>query len=245
MNETKRIVAIIQARLGSTRLPNKVISDIIGKPMITHIIERIKRAKSISTIMVATTRLKTDNQIIEIAKQNDCDYYQGEENDVLDRYYNAARYIHAEIIVRITSDCPLIDPEIIDTTVEEMIEDPTLDYVSNVLSPRTFPRGLDVEVIRNDALQRAWYNDDNVKWREHVTPYIYNHPEMFKLKGLWNNIDYSKYRWTVDTKEDLLLVNAIYAHFNNNRFSWTDVIYLMGSNPELYDINKNVLQKPV
>ena len=172
-------------------------------------------------------------------------YFQGSENDVLDRYYQAALAFGAEAIVRITSDCPLIEPEIIDRVVSEFLSHyPDADYVCNVL-PRTFPRGLDVEVMSFEALKRAWHEDNNPAWREHVTQYIQRHPEIFRIRNVASEVDYSHMRWTVDTPEDLIFVRKIYEYFGHDNFSWKDVLHLLKLHPEWLEINRHIQQKMV
>ena len=170
--------------------------------------------------------------------------FRGEEQDVLDRYYQAARANAADAVVRITSDCPLIDPELVDETVE-VFRDEHADYASNVF-PRTYPRGLDTEVFSFDALDRAWREAREAHQREHVTPYLYEHPQIFKLASLSGAADYSRYRWTLDTREDLELLRAIYSRFDGrDDFSWQEVLRLMEREPELAELNSQVLQKSV
>jgi len=240
-----KVVAIIQARMGSTRLPGKVLMDLGGEPMLARVVNRSRRAVTLDEVIIATTVEPRDKAIVEMCASRDWAYFRGKEYDVLDRYYHAAKNHHADIVVRITSDCPLIEPKIIDLVVREFLRDNSLDYVSNTLLPRTFPRGLDVEAMNFGALESAWREDKNPAWREHVTPYIYRHPERFVLKAIVNDKDYSHMRWTVDTLEDLEFVHLIYDHFGHDRFSWHEVIALLEENPEWLEINKNVVQKRV
>lgn len=239
------IVAIVQARMGSTRLPGKVLSDIEGQSMLSHVVNRARQANKLDKIVIATTEKPDDDLVMIECERIGIPSFRGAEDDVLDRYYRAARSFRAEYIVRITSDCPLIDPEIIDVVIEEFLAHEGLDYASNSLPPRTFPRGLDVEVMTIDALERAWQEDKNPAWREHVTPYIYRHPEKFNLKTVTSEVDYSYMRWTVDTEEDLTFVRKIYKHFGNDNFSWKEVIRLLNEHPEYLDINRHIVQKEV
>jgi len=240
-----KIVAIIQARMGSTRLPGKVLMKLIGEPILAHVIKRTSRAKTISNIVVATTVNQMDNVIVQFCQENGWLCFRGNEQDVLDRYYKAAVEYQADVIVRITSDCPLIEPEIIDRVVGEYLENPSLDYVSNTLDPRTFPRGLDVEVVSFEALRCAWEEDNNYEWREHVTPYIYRNPDKFSVKGVKHGEDLSYMRWTVDTIEDFRFVSTIYNHFRHNNFSWMDVLTLLKQHPEWIEINRGIEQKEI
>jgi len=244
-NPREKIVAIIQARLGSTRLPGKVLLDLAGAPVLARVINRCRRAATLNDVVVATTTLAADDPIVELCRANNWPSFRGQEDDVLDRYYQAARQSRAEVVVRITSDCPLIDPEIIDLMVKTFLEPGALDYAGNSLPPRTFPRGLDVEVFSFEALARAWRDDANPAWREHVTPYIYRHPEKFRLHAVVNNPDLSLMRWTVDTAEDLAFVRKIYGYFGHDGFSWREVLQLLERYPEWQEINRHVAQKEV
>jgi spore coat polysaccharide biosynthesis protein SpsF len=149
-------------------------------------------------------------------------------------------------VVRITSDCPLIEPQVVDKVVNAFLErQPELNYASNTAPERTFPRGLDTEVMRFDALERAWREDDNPAWREHVTPYIRRHPELFESYGVLNDDDLSHMRWTVDTPEDLAFVRRIYEHFGHDKFSWCEVLTLLEKYPEWLAINRDIKQKHI
>ena len=161
----------------------------------------------------------------------------------MDRYYCAAKHYNGEHIVRITSDCPLIEPQIIDKLVQNYLDTKNIDYASNNLHKRTFPRGLDVEVFSYKALETAWEEDEKPEWREHVTPYIFLNPEKFRLLPLYNVANLSNYRWTVDTKEDVDFVKNIYNYYNRDDFSWLDVLELLKNNPDWVKINQNIKQK--
>ena len=232
--------------MGSSRLPGKVLSDLAGKPMLACVVERTACAKTVEDVVVATTSLPGDDVISDFNNAQGYSCFRGSENDVLDRYYRAALEYRADVIVRVTSDCPLIDPQIVDQVVREFLErQPGLDYASNVVPDRTYPRGLDVEVISLGALHRAWKEDQNPAWREHVTPYIYNHPELFRIHCVTNNVDISSMRWTVDTPEDLALVRRIYSHLGHTNFHWQDVLGILDQHPDWLEINRQVEQKPV
>jgi spore coat polysaccharide biosynthesis protein SpsF len=232
--------------MGSTRLPGKVLQDLTGEPMLVRVVNRILRASTLHEVVIATTTNSLDDVIIELCDARGWPWFRGSGDDVLDRYYRAARNYQADLIVRITSDCPLIDAEIVDRVVREFLDrQPQVDYVSNTLPPRTFPRGLDVEALSFKALERAWREDDNPAWREHVTPYIYRHPEKFVLRAVMNDQDFSHMRWTVDTPEDLTFVRGIYDHFGHDRFSWRQVLALLKEHPEWLEINRHVQQKMI
>lgn len=238
------VTAIIQAHMGSTRLPGKVLMDLGGEPMLSRVVKRTMRAQKIDKVIVATTTKPQDEVIVDLCRSEGWLWFCGSEEDVLDRYYQTAKKYGSDIVVRITSDCPLIEPEIIDLVIDEFLKSQA-DYASNSFAPRTYPRGLDTEVISFAALKRAWQEDKNPAWREHVTPYIYRHPDKFKLCAVRNDRDYSYLRWTVDTAQDLELVRKIYEHFGNDRFSWQEVITLLQKYPEWLKINKDVMQKEV
>ena len=239
-----KVVAIIQARMGSTRLPGKVLLDLAGKPMLERVVNRVGRARRIDELVVATTTQPGDDRLAEFCGARAWPFFRGSESDVLDRYYHAARKFGAQTVVRITSDCPLIEPEMIDRVVAEL-EDGASDYACNILPRRTFPRGLDVEAFTFEALERSWREDTNPAWREHVTTYIQRHPELFRIRGVLNEVDYSSHRWTVDTPEDLELVRKIYHHFGHDDFSWHDVLKLLESHPAWSKINRHIEQKKV
>jgi spore coat polysaccharide biosynthesis protein SpsF len=240
------IIAIVQARMGSTRLPGKVMMNLIGKPMLVHELSRIARSKQIKSLVIATTTSKLDDCIVNLCKDQNWHYFRGNEDDVLDRYFQCAKEYGANIIVRLTADCPLIEPGLIDRVIEEFVhKSPDVDYVSNITPKRTFPMGLDTEVMSFSALERSWIEDTNPILREHVTQYILRNPDKFKISGITNDRDLSNLRWTVDTKEDFELINEIYSFFGNNQFSWLDVLDLLNKRPELRLINQNIRQKEV
>jgi spore coat polysaccharide biosynthesis protein SpsF len=242
----KDTIAVVQARMGSTRLPGKIMLDLAGKPMLARDVERIRRAKNIDDIVISTTTSFEDDRIISLCREYGWNFFRGSGNDLLDRHYQTAREFDALIVVRITSDCPLIEPVIIDRIIEKFLElKPGIDYVSNVFPLRTFPRGLDTEVISISALERCWKEDTNPASREHVTPYIHHNPEKFRISEINNECDLSCMRWTVDTPEDYDFVNRIYHHFGDNGFSWTDVLDLLQKHPELLEINKEIVQKTI
>ncbi|WP_446897236.1 cytidylyltransferase domain-containing protein [Clostridium sp. LBM24168] len=241
------IVCIVQARTGSTRLPGKVLKKICGKTVLEHVIGRLKRVRNIDKIVIATTTKKQDDIIVEIAEKSLVCYFRGSEQDVLSRYYYAAKQYDADIVIRVTSDCPLIDPEVIDNMIEKfknLNKKENIDYLSNKIKP-TYPRGLDVEIFTFDALEKCFREANKDYEREHVTPYIYLNPDKFKFKNYENKEDYSTFRWTLDTKEDLELIEIIYNNLykENSLFYFEDILKFVLSNPEISKINKNVMQK--
>lgn len=237
-----KVVAIIQARMGSTRLPGKVLEDVAGETVLARCLNRVRRARLIDEVLVATTDQPVDEAVVGECKRVGAQVFRGDQNDVLDRYFRAAQYVKADVIVRITSDCPLIDPDITDKTIGAFLETYP-DYASNSIV-RTYPRGLDTEVMTRDALSHAWRVARQPCEREHVTPYIYEHPSDFKLLSVTGDFDYSGHRWTVDTPDDLALIRAIYSHLKGRpNFSWRDVLDLLERMPELIEINRSVVQK--
>ena len=236
-----KTVAIIQARMGSTRLPGKVLMDIVGEPMLARVVERTRRARTLDEVLVATTVQPGDDPIEQLCQSRDWECFRGSERDVLDRYYQAARAYQAGAVVRITGDCPLIDPGIVDRVVREFHDrQPLLEYATNFVPVRTYPRGLDTQVIRLDVLERLWRDDEHPAWREHVTYYIDLKPELFNVHNVVNDVDYSHLRWTVDTAEDLCFVRQVYGHFAHDRFEWDEVLRVLSENPEWIDINRGV-----
>ena len=231
--------------MSSTRLPGKVMMDLAGEPMLMRVMNRARRADTVDELVVATTTRSADDQIARFCEQRGYLVFRGSEDDVLDRYYQAALFRKAETVVRITSDCPLIEPLVIDRVVGEfMSHTPDVDYVSNTLQ-RSFPRGLDVEVMAFRALEKAWQEDRNAAWREHVTPYIYRNPERFRILNVASDNDYSQMRWTVDTPEDLAFVRRIYGHFGNDSFNWNEVLRALETHPDWLEINQHIRQKQV
>jgi spore coat polysaccharide biosynthesis protein SpsF len=238
-----KTVAIIQARMASTRLPGKVMMDLAGSPMLARVYRRCRRAHTPDLVMIATTTERQDDVIADFCAGHNWPCFRGSEADVLDRYYQAALREGADPVIRITADCPLIEPEFIDLTVTRFLENRSVDYASNLLEACTFPRGLDVEVIAFAALASAWREDDNPAWREHVTPYIYHHPEKFRLLEVMSPVDFGGMRWTVDTPADLAFVRKIYDYFQNDRFSWRQVLDLLAAQPQWLALNRDPDQK--
>jgi spore coat polysaccharide biosynthesis protein SpsF len=242
-----KVVCIMQARTGSSRLPGKVLKKICEKSVLEHDIGRLRRVDNIDEIIIATTNKSQDDPIVEEANRLGVKYFRGSEDDVLSRYYFAAKENYAEIVVRVTSDCPLIDPKVTEDTIDYFINNiKKYDYVSNTLEA-TFPRGLDTEVFSFSSLESAFSESKLKRDREHVTPYIYTNPSKFKLGCYKNDIDYSKYRWTLDTKEDYKFITEVYNRLFeiNNNFGMKDVIQLLNKEPELCKLNENIAQKSI
>ena len=226
-------LAIIQARYSSTRLPGKVGMDIAGKPMLGWVIERTLLAHEIDQVLVASTTNPEDQKVAEIAAHFGALFYAGSEPDVLDRYYQSAKQTNADIIVRVTGDCPLIDPAEIDATVELLVEEKA-DYASNRLHP-TFPDGLDVDVVTFEALQKVWNQATKSSDREHVITYVWNHPSEFKLASRENPVDFSSHRWTVDHPADMEFMRTLFAQLGGSAIdaTWMQVASVIDSFDEL------------
>lgn len=243
----QKVNIIIQARMGSTRLPGKILKPIMGRPMLDYLIERIHRVDTPHTLIIATTTNPQDEAIESFAKKENIKVFRGSEEDVLDRYYQTCCAYPAEIIVRITSDCPLIDPAIVDHAIHLLQNSKTpVDYISNT-QQRSFPRGMDVEVFTFAALKAAANEATSAYDREHVTPFIYNQPERFHLANFAHTPDISKYRLTVDTPEDFLLISKIFEELypNNKKFTLADILRSFKQHPEWKKINAHVKQKEV
>ncbi len=237
-----KIVAIIQARMGSTRLPGKVLKDIGGETMLARVVQRTRRANMLDQIVVATTSEPEDDVIVAECEHLGVPVFRGNELDVLDRYYQSARMYEAEIVVRITADCPFIDPKLIDQAISSFVAI-LPDYASNGLD-RTYPRGTMPEVMKIGALAQSWREAVEPYQRVHVTPYIYQNPDKFHLLPLKGNAAYGNYRWTVDAPEDLKFARAIFTNLDNNEsFSWLDILELLKQQPELKNINWHITQK--
>lgn len=230
--------------MGSSRLPGKVLLPLLGAPILTRVVERTSRAQLVDEVVVATTRLPADDALASLAHASGWALTRGSKTDLLDRYLIAAIAFNAEVIVRITSDCPLVDPELVDDVIRARAAT-AADYASNNLEPRTYPRGLDVEVITRAALERANAADISASSREHATPYIYRHPELFRLTRVAAPKDASGHRWCVDTPEDFELVRRIYDALGHDRFSWREALAVIHEHPDWAELNQHVVQKSV
>jgi spore coat polysaccharide biosynthesis protein SpsF len=241
-----RVVAIVQARMGSTRLPGKVLADIAGRPMLAWVVERARHARRVAEVVVATTTDAGDDPVADLCAGRGFACVRGHPTDVLDRYVQAARQFAAGVIVRLTGDCPLTDPALIDQAVQAFESaNPPVDLVANRLPDgRTFPIGLDIEVCSRQALEQAWREADQPYQREHVMPYLYEVPGRFRVLRLDHDPDYGLLRWAVDTPEDLEVVRRIMAHFGGQLdVGWTDVVELMQADPSLMELNATVHHK--
>jgi spore coat polysaccharide biosynthesis protein SpsF len=241
-----RVVAIVQARMGSTRLPGKVMMDLAGEPLMARVVERTARGATVDEVVVATSDKTQDNRIARLCAARGWPCFRGNESDVLDRYYQAAREYNAEAVVRITADNPLVDHELVDRVVGEFVRRrSTIDYASNCLGRQTYPMGLSVEVICFEALEKAWRLAGEEREREHVTLFVRRHPELFHLHGIYCEGNVSHYRWTVDTVEDMEVARRIYEYFGNDGFSWQEAVAVMVEHPEWEAINRDIPQRDV
>ena len=245
-NTKKRIVAIIQARMSSSRLPGKVLKEIAGKPMLTWVVERTRLSRYVDEAVIATTTETIDDPIVDYCERAGIPVSRGSHYDVLDRYYQAARQFEADVIVRITADCPVIDPGVIDHTIEQFFTE-KVDFAANRLPPpwkRTYPIGLDTEVCTFSGLERAWKEAEAAFEREHVMPYFYDQEGRFRILLVNHDPDYGELRWTVDTPEDLRAVQIIFNHFQGRSdFTWLEILELYQQHPELAQINAAVKAK--
>ncbi|MBW0434105.1 aminotransferase class III-fold pyridoxal phosphate-dependent enzyme [Leptospira yasudae] len=233
-----KIVAIIQARMGSTRFPNKVMQTIAGKPMIEVLIDRLSLSQRIDQIIVATSIDSKNDSLVSLLDRININSFRGSENDVLDRYFQAALIYKADVIVRITGDCPLVDSNLVDEVIDLFLSEKS-DYVSNV-DPPTFPDGLDVEVFSFEALKKSHQSATNAFDREHVTPFLRT-DKRFTTKNFANSVNSSFLRLTVDERDDMEVVKRIFDHFHpDQNFDWKEVIKLYESNPSIFDSNKHL-----
>ncbi|MEO8576630.1 MAG: glycosyltransferase family protein [Gemmatimonadales bacterium] len=241
-----RVVAIIQARMGSERLPGKVLLDIEGQSMLERVVGRVKQSQSITRVVVATTINPNDDAIATAAKKLKVGVVRGNEEDVLDRFHDAADSYEADVIVRVCADSPFIDPAVIDEAIEAYLSgQPAVDYASNKLSP-TFPLGLDVEVFSRGALERAWRESTESFQRSHVTVYIYQNPSIFGLLPVTTARNLHAMRWTVDMPEDIEFARQVFKRLHGrNDFSWLDVVSIVEAEPHVADINSHLRPKNV
>jgi len=256
-----RVIAVVQGRMGSSRLPGKILADIAGQPMLSRVYIRTSRAATVTETVFATTTDSNDDPVAEYCDFGGIPFTRGNQFDVLDRYYQAAKEFNADVVVRITADCPVIDPDLIDDAVNTLLGG-EYDFVANRLPPpfgRTYPIGLDTEVCIFTALETAWKDAKETFHREHVMPYLYEGVELstvnrqlqtgisprgYKIAQLHHSTDFGDYRWTVDTPEDLEFMRQVYARFDGrDDFSWKEVLDLVHDNPELMKINAGVQHK--
>lgn len=237
-----KITTVIQARTSSSRLPNKVLLSLCGKPLLIRMVERVMRANLSGNVVIATSTESEDDVIEELCKRNGINFYRGNLNDLLDRHLKAAELFETDAVVKIPSDCPLIDPRVIDKVLKYFIDNyAKYDFVSN-LHPATYPDGNDVEVMKMDAIKKAWNEAERKLEREHTTPYIWENPELFSIGNVvWESGEdfSSKHRWTIDYEEDYTFIRTVYEELYNKKpdFSLYDILNLLKEKPYIYEIN--------
>jgi len=247
MSEARNILCIIQARMNSLRLPGKVLMDLSGVPMLAHVAQRVRSAANINRVVIATSDNPADDAIADFCNKENIDCFRGSEESVLSRYYEAAQQWGGEIIVRVTADCPLIDPQLVEAMINFYLAN-DFDFVTNVgleKALRTYPRGMDTEIF-NMALLKEAYKQANEPYQfEHVTPYMYEHSQ--SIHYYKNSEDNSQIRLTVDTLEDYQLIKRIYQEFYHGKydFSIDEVIMFLKENNDLLAMNKHVTQKAI
>ena len=236
------IVTVVQARTTSTRLPRKVLLSVCGKPLLVRMVERVMAAENAGQVIIATSTNPDDDAIEELCKKENIPCFRGHPTDLLDRHYKAALKYNADAVVKIPSDCPLIDPHIIDKVIQHYIDrKEQVDFVSN-LHPATYPDGNDVEIMSFAAIEKAWNEAKKELEREHTTPYIWENPDKFKIDNvIWeSSLDYSTtYRWTIDYEEDYIFIRTVYEElfYKKPNFSLYDILNLLQEKPYIAEIN--------
>ena len=243
MENKLNIVTVIQARTGSRRLPNKILLSLSNAPLLYRMYERVAASKLKGTIVIATTTDKNDDEVETLCKEYQINCFRGDPTDLLDRHYHAAKFLNADAVVKIPSDCPLIDPNVVDKVLQFYIENSDkYDYVSN-LHPPTYPDGNDVEIMSFEALKNAWENAKLELEREHTTPYFWENPDKFRIGNVvWENgLDYSmSHRFTIDYEKDYNFIKQVYEELYpiNNKFTLKDILDLLERKPEIKKINE-------
>lgn len=237
-----KFLAIIQARCGSSRLPSKVLKDLCGKTALERVIERVTQSYYVDEVMVATTLNQEDVRIVNLVSGLGIRVFAGNLADVLDRYYQAAKLIHPEYVIRITADCPVFDSQILDDAIEKL--QPDMDYMAAV--SETLADGLDLEIMRFEVLERAWNEACLASEREHVTLYIKNHPQLFRIQNYESTLgNLHDERWTIDEPEDYQFIKKIYEHFfsiHQEDFHSKDILEFLNKNPEVRKINQGFIR---
>jgi glutamate-1-semialdehyde 2,1-aminomutase len=240
MADHKKIVAVVQARMGSTRFKNKVMKPVLDIPLIEILLKRLSASRKVDEIILATSVEASNNPLVDFVDQLGYRTYRGSEDNVLERFYEAAKYVAADIVIRITGDCPLVDGALVDSVVESYIS-ANVDYCSNILPP-TFPDGLDIEVFSFSALEKSYLEAQEKFDKEHVTTYM-RFSEKFSIYNLSNEIDLSQSRWTVDDPEDLIVITNVFEYFKPRiNFSWREVVLLANEQPKLFEANTNLIR---
>lgn len=235
-----KIIAIVQARMSSTRLPNKVLLDLAGLPVLTRVFNQLSYSKLLTNTVLATSTDPSDDPLENWANRNNQKFYRGDLNNVLKRFYDTATKFNANIIVRITADCPLIDPAVVDSVIKGYLEG-SYDYFTNI-NPPTFPDGLDTEVFSFSTLEKAYQEAELQSEIEHVTPYIRNHPELFRIGNILCDTNYEKLRWTLDNQEDYGFLASIFNDLSkpNSFIGWRKVIEFIEKNKDVQNINSYI-----
>jgi len=238
-DEDMTIGCIVQARMGSTRLPGKVLMEVIeGKPVLYYVINQLKYCKSFEKLIIATTTLPEDDKIVQFCIDNNVNYFRGDPKNVLERHYRCAEKFSLSTIIRMPSDKPLLDPEVVDKVVETFNTN-HYDYVTNFL-PSTFPSGTEVEVFSFGCLKKSWEKATLPSEKEHVTEYIYHHGDDFRIFNVINSENLSNFRWAVDRIEDLRLVREIVSRIHKSPILIKDILELFKNQPGLIEINRQV-----
>ncbi|CAN5918966.1 glycosyltransferase family protein [soil metagenome] len=237
-------VAIVQARMTSQRLPGKILVDVAGKPMLSQELARLRRAKNLDAIVIATTTNASDDPVVDLARHEGVQSFRGDEHDVLGRFVGAAKASNADIVVRITGDCPLIDPEVVDRVIARACDvDDRCDYASNTIE-RTYPRGLDTEALHVDVLERIARLATSQPAREHVTYFLHRErPEKFEIRQVTRDGDATDLRWTVDTDDDLALIRRLFTEHDGANANCEQLIAAVRARPDLVALNDHVEQK--
>lgn len=235
----ERVIGVIQARMNSSRLPGKVMLDILGRPLVWHIVNRLRYVKTLSDVVISTTDKDSDKKLRQFAESENISYYAGSEDDILDRLYKTGKKFNATALVKINADCPLIDPEIIDTAIQRYLStSPKPDLVANSVT-NTYPEGLQFGIFNFKTLCKLWNSLTNAFWRGYVYMYIIENRNNYSVINIENKEDLSSLRWTVDYKEDLEFVREIYRNLydSNKPFIMSDILTLLKANPEIQKIN--------
>jgi spore coat polysaccharide biosynthesis protein SpsF len=241
----RKVVIIVQARMASSRLPGKVLLDLGGRPVLDWVVRRASRARGADQTIVATSTAPEDDAVESFCEERGYFFSRGDMHDVLDRFMQAANKTKAEVIIRITGDCPLVDPGMISDNLNTFLTTlPPLDFAANRLpGDRTIPIGLDVEICTRQALETAWREATEPHQREHVMPFFYENPDRFRILHIKHSPSYGHLRWTLDTREDHLLLQKVVSSFDGDDFSWNEVLELFREQPQLAEINAEVSHK--
>jgi len=234
-------IAIIQARMGSARLPGKVMKKLAGVPVIKQVFSRVSMIEGLSGVLVATSTLDIDDRLAEYCASEDIPVFRGSEDDVLDRYVQASRQADADVVMRITADCPFIDPRVSTRVLELMLANPACDYADNI-TPASYPDGLDTQVVRRTTLERLWEQCHEPGDREHVLTYIRRHPDAFTTMAVNSPVDYSTHRWTLDRHEDLEMLSTLAVTLKQNGlFGYhQEILKVLDEHPEIREINAHL-----